>query len=345
MLRHGDVEHALRSAHRVRAALEQPIEIHGISFQVDASMGVASSPHHAADAATLLQRADIAMYQAKDRRTPIEVYDAGRDRHDRDRLALAGQIRSAIAADELIVRYQPKLDLETGRITSAEALVRWQHPVYGLLAPDVFLPLAEQTNMMGPLTEAVVDQALADCREWHDAGLEIEVAVNLSTANLIDRALPSGVAERLTAQGLAPSRLRFEVTENQVLADPERAIAVLDELRELGVGLSVDDFGTGQASLAYLTRLPIDELKIDQVFVRDVAHNETNAAIVRSTCDLARSLGLEVVGEGVEGADSLARLRDLGCTRAQGFHIGAPAPARALTPMLAARTLTAGVAR
>jgi diguanylate cyclase (GGDEF)-like protein len=344
LLRRGGVDEAVRAARKVRASLEQPVEIHGISLQVDASVGIAVCPHHAGDAATLLQRADIAMYQAKDRRTLVEVYDAGRDRHDRDRLALAGQIRAAIAGGELVVRYQPKLDLESRRITSVEALVRWEHPVYGILAPGVFLPIAEQTNMMGPLTEAVVQQALADCRAWHDAGLDVEVAVNLSTANLLDTALPRRVTAHLATHGLAPNRLRFEVTENQVLADPDRAIGVLGELRRLGVGLSVDDFGTGQASLAYLTRLPVDELKIDRVFVQDVAHNETNAAIVRSTSDLARSLGLDVVGEGVEDEGCLERLRGLGCNRAQGFHIGRPVPAHALTGILASRTMTPGVA-
>jgi diguanylate cyclase (GGDEF)-like protein len=344
LLRRGGVDRALKAARKLRASLEQPIDIHDISFQVGASVGIAVSPDHATDAATLLQRADIAMYQAKDRRTLIEVYDAGRDRHDRDRLALAGQIRGAIAAGELAVRYQPKLDLATERIASAEALVRWEHPVYGTLAPGVFLPIAEQTNMMGQLTEAVVQQALADCRAWQDEGFDIEVAVNLSTANLLDTALPRRVAEHLAHHGLAARRLRFEVTEDQVLADPERAIGVLSELRALGVGLSVDDFGTGQASLAYLTQLPVDELKIDRVFVSDVTANERNAAIVRSTSDLARSLGLEVVAEGVEDAESLSRLRELGCARAQGFHIGRPAPAGALTGMLAATPLTEGVA-
>ena len=344
LLRRGGADHALRAADRLRTSLEQPIEIHGISLQVDASLGIALSPQHATDAATLLQRAEIAMYQAKGRRTSFEVYDADRDRHDRDRLALAGQIRAAIANGELVVRYQPKLDLDTSRVTSVEALVRWQHPVYGMLAPDVFLPIAEQTNMMGALTEAVVRQALADCRAWHDHGLDVEVAVNLSTANLLDTALPRRVAAHLATNGLAPSRLRLEVTEDQVLADPERAIAVLEELRALGVGLSIDDFGTGQASLAYLTRLPVDELKIDRVFIRDVAENATNAAIVHSTADLAHSLGLDVVGEGVECEAGVQRLRELGCTRAQGFHVGRPAPARAITGMLASRVVTQGVA-
>ncbi|MEA2479720.1 MAG: diguanylate cyclase, partial [Thermoleophilaceae bacterium] len=344
----GDVATATATAGRIRTSLEQPFDLLGISIQVGASVGVASTTEHGHDAATLLQRSDVAMYIAKERHTGVEVYDADRDRNDRDRLALAGQMRAAIASGEFVVHYQPKLDLRDDRIRSVEALVRWEHPVYGRLAPDAFLPIAEQTNQMPALTELVIEQALADASAWRGAGFELEVAINLSASNLLDKGLPKAIAARLAAHGIAGSGLRVEVTENSVLADPARSIAVLGELRAQGVGVSIDDFGTGQASLAYLTRLPADELKIDRVFVCDLATNPTNAAIVRSTCDLAEAIGLVVVGEGVEDGAALECLRELGCRRAQGFHIGMPMPAREVTGLLTRRaadgsaTLTTG---
>jgi diguanylate cyclase (GGDEF)-like protein len=323
-------------AQRLLDVLEDPFDLRGIALRVDGSIGVAHHPEHATDASGLLQRADVAMYLAKARRSGVEVYDAGTDRHTLDQLALAGQLRGAIAGGQLIVLHQPKVDLATGSVVSTEALVRWQHPTEGLLSPAVFLPLAEQTNMMGPLALEVLELALGDAAAWRAEGLVLEVAVNLAAANLLDVELPGIVAAALERHGLPPDALRFEVTETSVLADAERCVAVLGALRRLGVGLSLDDFGTGHASLARLATLPVDELKIDRSFITDVATDTAHRAIARTIVDLGRSLGLRVVAEGIEDDECLAVVRALGCDAAQGFGLGRPAPAGAVAERLGA---------
>ena len=317
-------------AQRLLAVLEEPFDLRGIALRVDGSIGIAHHPDHAADASGLLQHADVAMYLAKERRSGVEVYDAGLDRHTPDQLALAGQLRGAIAAGQLVVLHQPKVDLATGGVVSTEALVRWQHPTEGLLSPAAFLPLAEQTNAMGPLALAVLDLALRDAAAWRADGLELEVAVNLAAANLLDVELPGIVAAALERHGVPASGLRFEVTETSVLADAERCVSVLEGLRRLGVGLSLDDFGTGHASLSRLATLPVDELKIDRSFITDVATDAAHRAIARTIVDLGRSLGLRVVAEGIEDDDCLAAVRALGCDVAQGYGLGRPMPARAI---------------
>jgi diguanylate cyclase (GGDEF)-like protein len=330
-----DDDRPLAVAHRLLRALEDPFDLRGIALRVDGSIGVAHHPEHAADASGLLQRADVAMYLAKERRSGVEVYDAGTDRHTLDQLALAGQLRGAIAGGQMIVLHQPKVDLASGTVVSTEALVRWQHPTEGLLSPAVFLPVAEQTNTMGPLALEVLELALRDVAAWRADGLVAEVAVNLSAANLLDVELPGIVAAALERHALAPSALRFEVTETSVLADAERCVAVLTALRRLGVGLSLDDFGTGHASLARLATLPVDELKIDRSFITDVATNAAHRAIARTIVDLGRSLGLRVVAEGIEDEQCLAVVRALGCDAAQGFGLGRPAPAAVVGELLA----------
>jgi EAL domain-containing protein (putative c-di-GMP-specific phosphodiesterase class I) len=220
-------------------------------------------------------------------------------------------------------------------VTGVEALVRWEHPRHGLLAPAEFLPLAERTGMMGDLTRWVIDAALGQARRWQDDGIEVPIAINLAAANILDVALPDHVAERLAHWGVPGKLLTCELSEHTVMADPRRAHEVLDRLRALGVRLSLDDFGTGHSSLAYLKRLPLDELKIDRAFVAGIVGDENDALIVRSTIDLARNLGLEVVAEGVEGADVLQRLRSLRCHEAQGFHLSRPLPPEALVEWLA----------
>jgi diguanylate cyclase (GGDEF)-like protein len=329
-----DDERPVVLAQRLLHVLEDPFDLRGIALRVDGSIGVAHFPDHATDASGLLQRADVAMYLAKERRSGVEVYDAGTDRHTLDQLALAGQLRAAIAGGQLVVHHQPKVDLATGAMTSTEALVRWQHPTEGLLAPGVFLPLAEQTNAMGPLALEVLELALRDCAAFRDEGLVLEVAVNLAAANLLDVELPGIVAAALDRHGLPPSALRFEVTETSVLSDPERCVAVLESLKRLGVGLSLDDFGTGHASLARLASLPVDELKIDRSFVADVAEDGAHRAIARTIVDLGRSLGLRVVAEGIEDDACLAVVRALGVDVAQGYGLGRPMPADALRALL-----------
>jgi diguanylate cyclase (GGDEF)-like protein len=332
-----DPDRPVLVAQRLLDALDAPFRLRGIAVQVGGSIGVAHHPDHATDASGLLQHADVAMYVAKERRSGVEVYDPGHDPHTLDQLTLAGQLRAAIAAGELVIFHQPKVELATGIIRSTEALVRWQHPTEGLLPPAAFLPMVEQTNAMGPLALEVLELALCDAAAWRRDGLEIEVAVNLAAANLLDVELPGIVAAALERHGLPPSALRFEVTETTVLADPERCLSVLAALRRLGSGIALDDFGTGHASLARLAALPVDELKIDRSFITDVAADDAHRAIARTIIDLGRSLGLRVVAEGIEDDACLEVVRALGCDAAQGFGLGRPVPAAALTAELIRR--------
>jgi diguanylate cyclase (GGDEF)-like protein len=321
-------------AQRFRSALDEPFMVDGISLTVQASVGIARFPDHGGDAHALIQRADVAMYQAKARQCGWLEYEAARDEHSRTRLALAGELRRAISDRELVVYYQPKADLERGEVISVEALVRWEHPQLGLLPPAEFVPMAEQTGQIRPLTLFVLDTAAAQAREWDDVGLDLKVAVNLAMGNLVDSQLPEDVAALLAKHKLPPSRLILEITENVVMADPQRTLAILERLRSLGVGLSLDDFGTGHSSLAYLRQLEVDELKIDRSFVTDMVHDGQNAAIVRSTINLAHAVGIRIVAEGVEDADTLFELKAMGADEVQGFYLSPAVPPTEIVAML-----------
>jgi diguanylate cyclase (GGDEF)-like protein/PAS domain S-box-containing protein len=319
---------------RLLAAIEQPFTLQGLTLLVQGSLGIALYPDHAGDVATLMQHADVAMYSAKSRGIGCEVYDTSRDGHSKQRLVLLGQLPAAIDAGELVVHYQPKIDLATGAVAGAEALVRWQHPEHGLLGPGEFLPLAERSGVMRPLTLRVLDDALAQCAGWQAAGARLTVAVNLSAPNLLDLALPDDVARLLAKWRVDPSCLQLEITERIVAADPARVTEIMLRLRALGITLSLDDFGTGSSSLSYLRRLPVQELKIDRSFVMGMASDEQDAAIVGTTIRLAHDLRLRAVAEGVETQAQCERLTALGCDQAQGFHLGRPMPAAALTERL-----------
>lgn len=321
-----DPEAAIHSALRILDAVRRPFDVNGISLEVDASVGVASFPEHGADVARLLQCADVAMYAAKDEHTGLVQYAASLDEHTPQRLALFGELRRAIDNDELVLHYQPKADVAAARITGVEALVRWQHPERGLLLPDQFIDVAEQTGLIRPMTSYVLNQALKDCRQWREQGLDLTVAVNLSSRNLLDTTLPTQVLELLQRHDLPPEALELELTESTAMVDPGRALQILDELHRSGVQLSVDDYGTGHSSLAYLSHLPIDALKIDRSFVTQMATHSKGDVIVRSTIDLARNLGLLVVAEGVESGDAYRRLSELGCDAAQGNWVAPPCP-------------------
>jgi diguanylate cyclase (GGDEF)-like protein len=319
-------------AERFRNALSDPFSVDGIDLAVQASIGIAYFPDDGADANELLQRADVAMYEAKASQAGWLAYDA--DRHDRStvRVELAGELRRAISDGELVVHYQPKAELHSGEVTSVEALVRWQHPKHGLLPPVEFIPVAERTGLIRPLTLYVLDRAVRQLREWEELGLDLRVSVNLAMENVLDTRLPDDVAALLAKTQLPPSRLVLEITENVVMADPGRTIDVLGRLRALGVGLSLDDFGTGQSSLAYLRQLELDELKIDRSFVTDM--DAQNAAIVRSTIELAHGVGLRVVAEGVEDANTLFELKEMGADVAQGFYLSKPVPPMEIVALL-----------
>jgi EAL domain-containing protein (putative c-di-GMP-specific phosphodiesterase class I) len=270
------------------------------------------------------------MYDAKQSRRGFALFEPRMDTHSPRRLLLASGLREAIAQGCIDLRYQPTAELDTGRIAGVEALARWEHPQLGLVGPAEFVPIAQQTGLTAALTTFVLERAVAQLREWHDDGLELTVAVNLCARSFVDTQLPDDVARLLDEAGVDPARLELELTERMLQADPMRASATLERLHEVGVSLAIDDFGTGYTSLANLKRLPVDVIKVDKSFVRDMATEPADAAIVRSTVDLAHNLGLRVVAEGVESAAAWLALRDLGCDLAQGYVLSRPLAADAV---------------
>jgi diguanylate cyclase len=321
----------------VRDAIEAPIMFGDVPLAISGSMGVAAYPQHGADPDTLLRHADIAMYAAKRSDLPFAVYDEADNRSDPSRLKLIAELRRGLRRGELVLHYQPMARLASGVVDSVEALVRWNHPERGLVFPDAFIPLAQETGLIRPLTRYVLEKAVRQCREWRAAGLELAVSVNVSARNLLDADFPEQVERLLSEAGLPPALLELEITETTVLSDGPRTKSALDRLSALGIRISVDDFGTGYSSLAYLRRLPISEIKIDRSFVMNMDGCEDDAVIVRSTIDLGRNLGLSVVAEGVESEGVWTELRRLGCTSAQGYYLTRPVPADELRAWLAAR--------
>jgi diguanylate cyclase (GGDEF)-like protein len=324
-------------ATRLHAALACPFELDGVAIELGASIGIAVQPDHGDDVSTLLRHADVAMYEAKRSATSIETYDPERDPYSAERLALLGELRRALDGDELVLHFQPKVAVDSGAVIGVEALVRWAHPVRGLLGPGDFLGIAERTGLIADITRWVLDAAVRQCGEWRRAGIDLPVAINLAAANIVDSTLPDAVAATLRRWDVPGDRLECEISEDTVMGDPRRATDVLERLRALGVRLSLDDFGTGHSSLSYLKRLPLDEVKIDRSFVIGMADDASDAAIVRSTIDLARHLGLAVVAEGVETSEVLDVLASLDCDVVQGFLLSRPLPAEALGAWLAAR--------
>ena len=317
-------EEVARAVHR---ALEEPFAIQGLTLDVEASIGIALHPLHASDFEELMQRADVAMYRAKAKRSGYEVYVPSEDESDATKLKLASELRQAPLRNELVMHYQPKADLRTGRIVGAEALMRWRHPRHGVMMPDRFIPLAERSGLIRSLTLFAARTALAQARTWREAGIELTVSVNLSTRDLIDVSLPDEIGALLEEARVPPHLLELEITESVIMADPMRARGVVARLREMGVKVAIDDFGLGYSSLGYLKNLPVNDLKIDKSFVINMMEDQGDAVIVQSTIDLAHNLGLTVIAEGVESDETWRRLRTLGCDVAQGWLIGRPLPA------------------
>jgi diguanylate cyclase (GGDEF)-like protein len=333
-------------ARRLLACLREPFMFDSLRFTIDATCGHATSPEDGTDIDALLQHADVAMYVGKAAHSGAVGYDPTLDVNCPARLAILNELPAAIRDGELVLQYQPKRDIRTGRVVGAEALVRWRHPTRGLIAPDEFVPAAEHSGLIRPLTTWVIDAALTQCRHWNDgpphpygsAGLS--VAVNVSARNLLDDNFPVEVREALDHHGVPAALLVLEVTETAIMADPPRAHAILQDLHDLGVRLSIDDFGTGYSSLSYLKLLPVDELKIDKSFVRHMNDEHNDLTIVRSVIDLAHNLGLETVAEGIEDRITLERLAELGCDVAQGYYLAGPMNADAFDSWILAAVET-----
>nr|WP_246314654.1 bifunctional diguanylate cyclase/phosphodiesterase [Kineococcus aurantiacus] len=317
--------------------MSRPLRVGELQVLLPASVGVARAPEHGTSAPSLLKSADVALYHAKEVRGRACTYADRRDVNSIERLRLLGDLGRAVERGELFVRYQPQVDPRTGVVAGVEALVRWHHPELGAVGPDRFIPLAEQSGLVAGVTAVVLDRALADAARWRAEGHRPTVSVNLSARLLTDHDLPSMVAEGLRRHRVEASALVLEVTETGIVSDAERAGSVVRRLRALGCGVAVDDYGTGQCSLTYLTDLEVDELKIDRSFVTGMTGDRARAVIVRSTIQMARELGLRVVAEGVADAATLQVLATLGCHLAQGEHVGDPMSADAVTDLLRSR--------
>ena len=327
-----DAAGAIYAARTLLGALDAPTLVDDHAFSIGGSIGIALTPEHGDDVTTLLRCADVAMYVAKRSQSGLAEYTPEVDKHSPRKLALMSELRQAIADDGLLIHYQPKVSFSLGRMVGVEALVRWPHPVHGLIPPDDFIPLAERTGLIGPLTRWVLERAVHQCRDWEQVGLHINVAVNLSTHTLYDPQLLSTVTDLLQKYEVTPSQLTLEITESMLMEEPERAHVVLADLRALGLSISIDDFGTGYSSLVYLKRLTIDEVKIDKAFVfgLGVDADPADAAIVRAVVAMARPLQCEVVAEGVETVETWTFLQELGCDLAQGYYFSHPLSAAAL---------------
>ncbi len=317
---------AIALAQKVNDSLRQPIMVEGISLELGGSIGIALYPEHGHNSHALLRCADVAMYHAKSHGTGMSIYDSRHDSHSPRRLMMMAELGTAIREDQLCLHFQPRIELATGTCTGCEALLRWQHPIHGMVPPNDFIPMAEMSDVIHPLSQWVVRNALKQISRWLSQGISIAVAVNLSARNLTDTTCPDKIAALLDEFQVPHHLLEIEITESALIGDPKRAMQVLDGLNDLGLKLAIDDFGTGYSSLSYLKRLPIDTLKIDRSFVKDMMTNGADAVIVRSTIGLAHSFELEVVAEGVEDAATLDALRQLKCNHAQGFYIARPLP-------------------
>lgn len=333
----GDARQAVQLANKVHKILEPPYRVNDMDIEVSPSIGIGVFPDHGMSADEIMRRADVAMYQAKQKHSGHAVYEQETDAHSVRRLALMSDLRHAIDNGELMLYYQPEVELKSGAVIGVEALARWRHPQNGFIPPDEFIPLAEKSGMIKALTELVLQEALRQYHAWRRAGICLNMSVNLSARNLHDPSLPGRLRQLLAAWDVPSGDIHLEITESAMMANPERAGQILADFDAMGLGLWIDDFGTGYSSLDYLKRLPVDAIKIDKSFVRDMTEDKHNAAIVRATVELAHNLGLKVVAEGVENEQTRAALRGLGCDFMQGYYISKPVPAEELARWLERR--------
>ncbi len=311
---------------KVLKAFQEYFLLDGMKLVVQVSMGIAIFPDHGKDADTLLQRADVAMYVAKNEKSKYAIYSPKFDSHNPKRLTLMGELKQAIDNQELAIYFQPKIDVCEGRmkIQGVEALARWPHPEHGIVTPDEFIPLAERTRLIDDLTYLVIKKGMQTLVNWHNRGLKIDIAVNISPSTLLNYDLPDVLTGFLANYDIEPSFITFEITEGTFLKNPPRALEILNKLHEMGISLSIDDFGTGYSSLAYLRKMPVSEIKIDKGFVIDMLENESDAVIVKATIELAHNLGMKVTAEGVETKEIALKLQELGCDRLQGYYFSKP---------------------
>ncbi|MBA3005216.1 MAG: EAL domain-containing protein [Proteobacteria bacterium] len=324
---------------KIQNAFISPFIVGGLSLDVQASIGIAIFPKHGKDVDTIMQRADVAMYVAKQNKEGFAIYSPKLDKHTPKRLTLMGELRQAIENGDLVLHYQPKINISGNSTIGVEALVRWQHAEHGLIPPDDFIPMAERTGLIKQLFFWVVKTALAQAEQWHNEQLKIGIAINLSPSTLLDADLPDIITGLLASSNVPARYITFEITEGSIIQDPDRALDILVRLAKMGINISIDDFGTGYSSLAYLKKMPVSELKIDQSFVQDMLKNDNDAVIVRSTIDLAHNMGLKVVAEGVEEKEIVVRLKLLNCDIIQGYYYSVPLNNNDCTEWLRSHTL------
>jgi diguanylate cyclase (GGDEF)-like protein len=320
-----DIDRAISVAHAL-LRVDRPFVADGHALDLMASIGIAVSPEHGTNSETLLQCAEVAMYAAKRSGNSCAVYRKEDDPYDPSRLVLRADLRRAIAQREIVLFYQPQVALATGQIVGVEALARWKHAARGWIPPAEFIPVAERMGLIKPLTAAVIEMAARQCRAWEEAGRSLTVSVNVSMRNLLDPEFPQSTQGTVATAAADPRRLKFEITESAIMAEPGRVLETMNQLRELGIGFSIDDFGTGYSSLGYLQRLPVEEIKIDRSFVGQLARSAGSTAIVQATIEVARSLHMDVVAEGVEHQATWTALQQMGCFAAQGYLVSKPLP-------------------
>ncbi len=330
----GDAEEAETVASLVTNSFMTPFEVADIVLDAGVKMGIVKYPSDGEDAGTLLRHAQGALDKARSLPGSFAWYDPEREISQKHRLSMMSELRVGLENGEVRFAYQPKLDLKSGKVTAVEALIRWISPTRGFVPPDEFIPLAEKTGDVHHITEWALKTAVAQAAEWREKGLDLAVAVNLSTNDLLNRELPGRLLKLLKAHDLSSTLLKLEVTESAIMHDMARALEVLDMLSAMGIALSIDDYGTGYSSLSYIKKLPVGEIKIDKSFVLNLAKSEEDNILVRSTIDLGHNLGLSVTAEGVEDAESVERLREYGCDVLQGYHIARPLPAQELEAFL-----------
>jgi predicted signal transduction protein with EAL and GGDEF domain len=331
------VDAARDLAAKVVAALTEPVSLEGLPLDVAGSMGIALYPDHGEDFATLLRHADVAMYDAKHRGDEVAVYSPDSDHNSPERLSLLADLRRALESpdgDQIAMYYQPQVAIETGEVVGVEALLRWRHPVRGMVDPEELIRVAEQSAVMRLLTRRVVDDVVEQIAKWSAAGLHLRAALNVSVRDLHTGEIADQIADRLARYGLSPERLQLEITEGALMADPRRVLATIARLDQIGVAIALDDFGTGYSSMQHLRRLPLAEVKVDRSFVLGMATDTDDAAIVRSVIELAGALGLRVVAEGVEDERTWRLLHAAGCHVAQGWFYARPMPAGELVDWL-----------